>query len=55
MHFENIDAIKQFAEENYETAVVPEKAQRLLLRYDKISQKYEILKEKKRENTDPFL
>lgn len=46
MYFENLDAVKQFAGENYETAVVPENARRLLLRYDHTSQHYEILKEK---------
>jgi len=46
MYFESLNAIKEFAGENYETAVVPEKARRLLLRYDHTSQHYEILKEK---------
>jgi heme-degrading monooxygenase HmoA len=46
MYFENLDAIKEFAGEKYETAVVPENARRLLLRYDHTSQHYEILKEK---------
>lgn len=52
MYFENLNAIKEFAGKNYEIAVVPEKAQALLLRYDDTSQHYEILKE---ENTEPSL
>jgi heme-degrading monooxygenase HmoA len=46
MYFEDLNAIKEFAGENYETAVVPENARRLLLRYDDTSQHYEVLKEK---------
>ena len=46
MYFESLDAVKQFAGENYEVAVVPEKTRRLLLRYDNTSQHYEILKQK---------
>jgi heme-degrading monooxygenase HmoA len=46
MYFESLDAVKQFAGENYEVAVVPENARRLLLRYDNTSQHYEILKQK---------
>jgi heme-degrading monooxygenase HmoA len=46
MYFEDLNAIKEFAGESYETAVVPENARRLLLRYDDTSQHYEILKEK---------
>ncbi|HWI92412.1 MAG TPA: hypothetical protein VNT20_14120 [Flavisolibacter sp.] len=46
MYFESLDAVKQFAGENYDVAVVPENARRLLLRYDRTSQHYEILKQK---------
>lgn len=48
MCFDNLTAVNQFAGKNYETAVavVPENARRLLLRYDNISQHYEILKKK---------
>lgn len=46
MYFENLEAVKQFAGENYEVAVVPENARRLLLRYDHTSQHYEVLKER---------
>jgi heme-degrading monooxygenase HmoA len=43
MLFESIDAIKIFAGEDYEKAVVPEKARALLKRFDKISQHYELI------------
>lgn len=46
MYFETIDAIKKFAGEDYEKAVVPEKAQKLLLRYDNTPQHYEIIKKR---------
>lgn len=46
MYFEDLNAVKEFAGENYEAAVVPENARRLLLRYDNTSQHYEILKQK---------
>jgi hypothetical protein len=46
MYFEDLNAIKEFAGDNYQNAVVPENARRLLLRYDDTSQHYEILKEK---------
>jgi len=46
MYFETMDAIKEFAGENYENAVVAEKAQKTLLRYDATSQHYEIIKER---------
>ncbi len=39
--FESIDAVREFAGEDYETAVVPEKARRLLTRFDARSQHYE--------------
>jgi len=39
--FESIDAVREFAGEDYETAVVPEKARRLLARFDARSQHYE--------------
>ena len=34
MQFENIEDVKQFAGEDYETAYVPEKARQILKRYD---------------------
>lgn len=42
MAFDSLDAVRAFAGEEYETAVVPEKAQALLSRYDAKSQHYEV-------------
>ncbi len=42
MWFESIEAIKIFAGEDYETAVVPSKARELLKRLDERSQHYEV-------------
>jgi heme-degrading monooxygenase HmoA len=42
MAFDSLDAIRAFAGQEYETAVVPEKAQALLSRYDAKSQHYEV-------------
>lgn len=42
MRFECIDAVKKFAGKEYEKAVVPEKAQQVLKRFDDVSQHYEI-------------
>ena len=39
--FESLDAVREFAGEDYEAAVVPEKARRLLERFDARSQHYE--------------
>ena len=39
--FESMEAVREFAGADYETAVVPEKAQRLLARFDARSQHYE--------------
>ena len=41
--FDSMDAIKQFAGEDIERAVVPEEARRLLSRYDKTVQHYEVV------------
>jgi heme-degrading monooxygenase HmoA len=43
MEFESLDAIKEFAGEDYEKAVVPANAQKLLSRYDAVSQHYEVV------------
>lgn len=43
MWFEHIDAVKQFAGEDHEKAVVPPEAQQLLNHYDQTSQHYEVL------------
>ena len=42
MEFESLDAIREFAGEDYESAVVPETARALLSHFDKRSQHYEI-------------
>jgi heme-degrading monooxygenase HmoA len=42
MWFDSIDSVIEFAGKNYENAVVPEKAQMILSRYDKQSQHYEV-------------
>jgi len=43
MMFDSIDAVKAFAGEDYETAVVPEKAGKLLTSFDAASQHYEVI------------
>jgi len=47
MWFESIDAVRAFAGEDYEVAVVPPKASALLLRFDARSQHYEVRAEMK--------
>lgn len=42
MTFDSLEAIRAFAGEDYEVAVVPPKAQALLARFDARSQHYEI-------------
>jgi heme-degrading monooxygenase HmoA len=42
MKFRSLDAVREFAGEDYETAVVPEKAREILSRFDARSQHYEI-------------
>jgi len=42
MWFDSIDAVRSFAGEDYEIAVVPPKARTLLSRFDEKSQHYEI-------------
>ena len=42
MQFESLDAVKQFAGEDYENSYVPDKAKRVLSRHDARSQHYEI-------------
>ena len=43
MVFDALAAVREFAGEDYEQAVVPEKARALLTRFDERSQHYEIL------------
>lgn len=47
MWFDAIDAIRAFAGEDYEVAVVPPKARELLLRFDARSQHYKVRAELK--------
>ena len=47
MMFESLDAVREFAGEDYEQAVVPEKARAVLSRFDQRSQHYEIKAERK--------
>jgi len=47
MRFDSLDAVREFAGEEYEAAVVPEKARKLLSRFDERSQHYEIKVERK--------
>jgi heme-degrading monooxygenase HmoA len=42
MWFDSLEAVRQFAGEDYEVAVVPPKARLLLARFDATSQHYEI-------------
>jgi heme-degrading monooxygenase HmoA len=47
MRFNSIDAVKEFAGEDYEAAVVPPKARAVLKSFDNRSQHYEIREELK--------
>jgi heme-degrading monooxygenase HmoA len=42
MRFDSLEAIREFAGEDYEVAVVPEKARALLARFDERSRHYEL-------------
>jgi hypothetical protein len=42
MLFDSLDAVREFAGENYEAAVVPKKARAILSHFDERSQHYEI-------------
>ena len=42
MQFESLDAVREFAGDEYEIAVVPEKARSLLSHFDAASQHYEL-------------
>lgn len=46
MMFESLDAVRELAGEDYETAVVPENARKLLPYFDGRSQHYEVGNEK---------
>ena len=45
MQFDDLNAVKNFAGEDYEKSYVPQIAQEVLLRHDKTSQHYEIVGE----------
>ena len=49
MVFDSLDAVREFAGENYEAAVVPQKARAVLSHFDERSQHYEIREERKGE------
>jgi len=51
MWFDSIEAVRAFAGEDYEVAVVPPKARALLSRFDAHSQHYEVKAEMKPEKT----
>jgi len=42
MWFDSVDAVKEFAGEDYEVCVVPDKARAILKRFDERSQHYEV-------------
>jgi heme-degrading monooxygenase HmoA len=42
MWFDSLDAVRQFAGDDYEAAVVPPEARKLLSRFDERSQHYEV-------------
>lgn len=42
LQFDSIDSVKLFAGENYEMAYIPEKAKRVLLRYDKTAEHFKL-------------
>jgi heme-degrading monooxygenase HmoA len=46
MTFDSLDAVREFAGQDYEAAVVPPKARELLVRFDQRSQHYEIIAER---------
>ncbi len=49
MMFDSLDDVREFAGEDYEVAVVPEKARAVLSRFDERSQHYEIRAERSAE------
>jgi heme-degrading monooxygenase HmoA len=46
MWFDDLDAVREFAGEDYEVAVVPPKARQVLARFDERSQHYEVRAER---------
>ena len=47
MTFESLEAVREFAGEDYEAAVVPENARAVLSHFDKRSQHYDIREERR--------
>ncbi len=47
MTFDSIESVREFAGQDYEQAVVPEKARAILSRFDQRSQHYEIRADRK--------
>jgi heme-degrading monooxygenase HmoA len=47
MKFDSLDAVRAFAGDDYEVAVVPPKARALLAHFDQRSQHYQVIKELK--------
>ena len=50
MLFDSLKAVREFAGEDYEVAVVPEKARAILSRFDERSQHYEVRAERNGES-----
>ncbi len=47
MWFDSLDAVREFAGEDYEAAVVPQKARAVLAHFDERSQHYEVRAERR--------
>ena len=45
LQFDSIDSVKQFAGENYKNAYIPKNADKVLKRYDKTAEHYELKEE----------
>jgi heme-degrading monooxygenase HmoA len=43
MMFDSLNSVIEFAGKDYEKAVVPDNAQKVLLRFDKVSQHYDVI------------
>jgi heme-degrading monooxygenase HmoA len=50
MAFDSLDAVREFAGEDYESAVIPSKAREVLSRFDERSRHYEVVTEMKGED-----
>ncbi|MCB0795931.1 MAG: antibiotic biosynthesis monooxygenase [Flavobacteriales bacterium] len=45
LQFDSLEAVKKFAGENYRQAYIPENAQRVLKRYDRMAEHFELQEE----------